>query len=217
MSLYWSPREARVSEGVTSYPGVGADEAIDELHRLVGEITSEWAGVEDQLFRIFVVALAGAFHIDLRPYRAVFFTFSSYEGKMRMTNNAVRARYAENEEILTRWAALRKDLNAFSNLRNEIAHLSPAAIYSTDPAAKANVRLLPPFWKSAFTASDFDKVGYNQSELLQALAPFRGWDPRISLNPPAGDAADSLGYRLERFAMELLPPFVPRPTDPTAT
>ena len=42
----------------TFYPGVGADEEIAKLERLVGKITAYWAQVEDQLFNLFVVVLA---------------------------------------------------------------------------------------------------------------------------------------------------------------
>ena len=90
-----------LATGVTFYPGIGADEATKELNSLVGQITAAWAGVEDGLFEIFVIAIAGTFFVEnIAPYRAVFFTFSAYEGKMRMTNNAMKGRYEGSTEIL---------------------------------------------------------------------------------------------------------------------
>jgi hypothetical protein len=110
------------------YPGVGADEAIAELHNLVGQITATWAGVEDELFHVFVVAIAGTWSVqDVHPYRAVFFEFPSYESKRRMVDSAIKARYGENKEVMGRWKQLRSSLNGFSSLRNEIAHLIPMA------------------------------------------------------------------------------------------
>jgi hypothetical protein len=201
-----------LTNGVTFYLGIGADEAVAELHGLVGEITAKWAGVEDQLFQLFVVALAGTWLVgDIRPYRAVFFTFSSYEGKMRMVHNAMKARYGEDKEIMGEWKELRDRLNGFSELRNEIAHLSPTTKPSTDPTAKANVRLIPPFWKS-FQPAEFDRLGYSIDELWQALAPYWGYHPRIhGLSPPGNGWSYQLGYCLQEFSMKLQPLAVPPP------
>jgi hypothetical protein len=196
-----------VTNGVTFYPGVGADEAIAELHSLVGEITANWASVEDNLCRLFVVAIAGTWLVpDIRPYRAVFFTFSSYEGKMRMVHNAMKARYGENKEVMNGWKELRDCLNGFSDLRNEIVHLVPMAQSSTSPTAKANVRLIPPFWKSAFQEQAFNNLGYSADELWKALRPYWGYHPRIhGLNPPGERLDYQLSYRLEQFAIKLEP------------
>jgi hypothetical protein len=192
--------------GGTFYPGVGTDEATAELYNLVGQITGTWAQVEDGLFNVFVVALAGSLFVsDLRSYRAVFFSFSSYESKMRMTNNAMKSRYGNNEKIKAEWNVLRSALDGFSRLRNEIAHLVPMSKSSTDPTARANVRLVPPFWRSAFQETDFDKLGYSIDELWEALRPYWGYHPRISLNPPSGEEAHQLGYRLQQFAKRLSP------------
>jgi hypothetical protein len=179
-----------VGEGVTFYPGVGAEEAIAELHSLIGQITADWARIEDGLFTVFVLALVGSFPEDqLGPYRAVFFTFSSYEGKMRMVNNAMNARYGGNEKVKAEWRELRKALDDFARLRNEVAHLYPAAKSWTDPTAKANVRLVPPFWRSCSSAYDFDSFGYSVDELWQALPPYWGYHPRISLTHPTARLA----------------------------
>ena len=48
---------------VTFYPGIGADEEIARLERLLGKITAYWAQVEDGLFNLFVVALAGTWAV----------------------------------------------------------------------------------------------------------------------------------------------------------
>jgi hypothetical protein len=162
----------------------------------------------DHLFHVFVVALAGVVS-DLRPYRAVFFTFSSYEAKMRMTNNAMKSRYGKNENIIIEWNVLRRALDGFARLRNEVAHLVPMARSSTDPKAAANVRLVSPFWRSAFQEDDFDKLGYSIDELWEALRPYWGYHPRISLNPPNGEEAHQLAYRLQQFAMRLPPDAAP--------
>jgi hypothetical protein len=202
-----------LTNGNTFYPGIGADEAMAELHGLVGQITSTWAEVEDGLFHIFVIAIAGTFFVgDLRPYRSVFFTFSSYEGKMRMVHNAMNTKYSNDEDVSAEWKELRRALNGFASLRNDIAHLIPKAKTSTDPTAKANVRLVPAFWRSAFQEHDFDKAGYSIDELWQALAPYWGYHPRINLNPPSGEARYQLGYRLQQFAEKLEPS---RPSPPS--
>jgi hypothetical protein len=105
-----------LSTGPTTwYPGVGADEEIAKLERLVGKITAFWAEVEDELFAIFMFAVSGKWWMDamaeVEPYRAVFFTFSSYESKMRMLHNAMRVRFESNEKIWTEWKELRKACN----------------------------------------------------------------------------------------------------------
>jgi hypothetical protein len=203
---------AFLTNETTFHPGIGADEAMAELHGLIGQITSNWAEVEDGLFHLFVTALAGTWSVgDLRPYRSVFFTFNSYEQKMRMLNNAMKARYGDDETpragntasarrlarkgrevkssakkvcadtISTEWKALKKALDDFADLRNTIAHLIPKAKSSTDP------------------------TGYSIDQLRQALAPYWGYHPRISLNPPGGATNHQLSYRLQQFAMKLQP------------
>ncbi len=193
-----------LSNGVTFYPGIGADEEIEKLERLVGKITAYWAQVEDQLFSLFVAAVAGGPPMDhqLGPYRAVFFTFSSYEGKMRMVHNAMKARYAANEELMTEWGELRKRINGFAALRNEIAHLTPMAKGTQDPKATAVVRLVPPFWKG-FPNPDFDKGGYSWAELTTALASFWSFDPSLNIWETSHQM---LGYQLQQFIMKLMPP-----------
>jgi hypothetical protein len=53
-----------------------------ELHSLVGQITASWAHVEDQLFQVFVLAVAGTWLVgDIRPYRAVFLPSVPMRGK----------------------------------------------------------------------------------------------------------------------------------------
>jgi hypothetical protein len=86
----------------TWYPGVGADAAIAALERAVGKFTGYWAQVEDGLFELFVVALVGT-HLTqgLQIYRGIFFTFSSFESKMRLLNNAMRSRFGGNKSIST--------------------------------------------------------------------------------------------------------------------
>jgi hypothetical protein len=196
-----------VSNSTTFYPGVGADDAMRELRELVGQITATWAEVEDQLFHVFVVALAGTFYVqDLKPYRAAFFARGSYENKMRMTNEAMKARYAANTVVIEQWNTLRRAMDGFSSLRNEVAHLIPMAKSSTDRNVKANVRLVPAFWKNAFKRDEFDQTGYSLAELWQALKPYWGSHPRISLEPPAGDEASQLAYRVQHFASTLSPP-----------
>lgn len=197
----------------TLHPGIGSDQKTNELQNLVGQITSTWAGVEDQLFQVFVVALAGTWLVgDVRPYRAVFFTFSSYEGKMRMTHNAMKSRFGENKQTMEQWKVLRTALDGFSGLRNEIAHLIPMAKPITDPNAEANVRLIPAFWKNTLQVKDFSSTGYSVDELWQALKPYWGYHPRIG-PPPPGEEGYQLSYRLQQFANALSPL---RPSPPGA-
>jgi hypothetical protein len=197
-----------LTNGQTFYPGIGADEAIAELHNLVGRITASWAEVEDQLFQVFVIAVAGTWLVgDIRPYRAVFFAVSSYGTKMRLVHDAMKARYGENGEVLSSWKDLKGSLDGFSELRNKIAHLVPMARPSIDPTAKANVRLVPPFWKSSFPERDFDKLGYSVDQLWQALGPYWGYHPRIhGPSPPIEGPSHQLGYRLQEFIKKIQPP-----------
>ncbi len=194
----------------TWYPGIGADEEIARLEHLVGKITAFWAGVEDHLFTVFLAAIAGTPTVHgIRPYRAVFFTFSAYEGKMRMTDNAMKARFGENEKVMLEWIKLKKALDGASKLRNEIAHLVPMAKGTQDQNAKANVRLVPPFWKSISRDLDFDEMGYSWDQLTKALAPFWGFDPSLNIYDTS---QSTLGYRLQEFT-KVLPLIVrhPRP------
>jgi hypothetical protein len=206
-----------LDSGQTFYPGIGADDAIAELHSLVGQITASWADVEDQLFQVFVMAVAGTWLVgDIRPYRAVFFSFNSYEQKMKMVHNAMKARYSDNREIMGSWKELRDSLNGFSKLRNGIAHLIPMAKSSTDPDAKADVRLVEPFWKVSLQERDFNKLGYSVDELWQALRPYWGYHPRIhGLSPPGEGLSYQLGYRLQEFVKRLQSPLaVPSRSSP---
>jgi len=192
-----------VTNGTTSYPGVGVDEAMTELHNLVGQITARWASVEESLFHVFVVALAGTWLAgDFRPYRAVFFAFNSFDTKMRMVDSAMQARFGADENIMADWKEIRKSLRGFAEIRNKVAHTIPIPKGSSDPTARATVRLVPPFWKTVLK-EDFDEAGYSVDELWQALAPYWGYHPRIP-NPPSGPS-DQLGYRVQQFAMQLDP------------
>jgi hypothetical protein len=194
----------------TSYPGIGADAGIDALHRTVGEITAFWAGVEDSLFTTFFVALTGNWAGDIRPYRAAYFAISSAEGKMRMVDSAMKVRFVDDVVILKEWEELRKSFNKAAELRNKIAHLVPMAQGSADPNAKANVRLVPPFWKGAparmQARGDFNKQGFSLDELLYEMAAFWGYRPPIMRT----DVPEPLAYRLQQFSMKLLPP-IPSP------
>ena len=132
----------------------------------------------------------------------MFFTFSSYEAKMRLVHNAMKARYGMDEKTMGEWNELRKSLNDFSELRNEIAHLAPMAKGLKEKEAKAIVRLVPPFWK-AYPQSDFDKGGYSWDELTKALSPFWSFDPSLNI----WDTSHvMLGFRLQQFNLRLLPP-----------
>ncbi len=181
----------------TFYPGVGADAAIADLHRAIGEITSTWADVEDTLFTFFVVGLTGEWLIDLRPYRSAFFALSSFEMKMRMINAAMKTRYSEDESILAAWRNLKRRADVAANDRNQIAHLIPVAFYTADKDAPANVRLVPPFWKSSHQnkgARQFEEIGFS---LEDVRARKKGWD--------------SLSYDLQQLSMKLMPPTRPKP------
>jgi hypothetical protein len=192
-----------LSMEATFYPGIGADEEIAKLERLVGKITGSWAEAEDQLFTIFVFAVAGTWSVrDIEPYRAVFFSFNSYDSKMRMVHNAMRTRFRDDENTKTEWGELRKSMNDFSKLRNKIAHLIPRPKYSSNPNAKAVVRLAPPFWKPT-EEIEFEKTGYSWDELTQALAPFWGFDPSLNI---LDKSHTRLSYRLHQFSKRLQPP-----------
>jgi hypothetical protein len=194
-----------VTKEVTWYPGLGADEEIARLEQLVGKITAQWAEIEDSLFMIFVFAVAGKWAVgDIEPYRAVFYTFSSYENKMRMLHNAMKARFPSDSSAMNEWQELRKSLNDFSKLRNEIAHLIPRAKYSRDQRAKAIVRLAPPFWTPGDPErAEFEQRGYSWDELTKALAPFWGYDPSLNIRTAA---QPRLAYRLYQFQQRLQAP-----------
>jgi hypothetical protein len=118
-----------VSKDVTWYPGIGADDEIARLQRLVGKITAYWAELEDSLFTIFVFALAGTWSIrDVEPYRAVFYTFSSYEGKMRMLHNAMKQRFRNDPETMEEWLKLRNlsMISRRSGMKLLISFLDPS-------------------------------------------------------------------------------------------
>jgi hypothetical protein len=191
------------------YPGVGADEEIAKLERLVGKITASWALVEGALFHLFVIAVAGTWAVgNLLPYRAVFFTFSAYEGKMRMLHNAMKARFNADATVMSEWVELRKRIDGFSQLRNEVAHLFPMVVSSPDPAAKGNVRLMPPVWKGSFREPGSVKT-YSLGELTEALAPFWSYDPSLNI---FDTPRRMIGYELQQFAIKLEPHIPPGPT-----
>ncbi len=57
----------------TFYPGIGADDEMNELKRLVGDFTAYWTQVEDGMFQLFVVAIAGDWLIgDIRDADPLF-------------------------------------------------------------------------------------------------------------------------------------------------
>jgi hypothetical protein len=193
-----------MSGGQVFYPGVGADEAMSELNKLVGQITANWANVEDGLFQVFVLAIAGTGLVqDIRPYRAVFFTFGSYEGKMRMVHNAMKTRFADEANVMGNWMVLRKALNGYAELRNEIAHLIPMAKSFTEPTTPANVRLIPAFWKGLHDGKEFDEAGYSFKEVWKALKPYWGYHPYFDPEPQQGEERYQLAFRLQQFAMGL--------------
>lgn len=188
------------NEPSTWYPGIGSEEATERLHRLVGKITAHWALVEDSLFELFIVALTGKTWVDnFAPYRSVFFSFSSYEGKMKMIDAAMRSRYANDDAKLQKWIIIRKDCNSYSQIRNTVAHPIPTCKSSQDPNAHANVRLIPARWKSDLSISrsnDFDKLGYSESELWDAIANFFGVNEMKPLEPIHNY---QLPYRIHEF------------------
>jgi hypothetical protein len=114
----------------------------------------------------------------------------------------MRARFQNDENTLNQWSKLRKELNDFSGLRNEIAHLIPRPKYSRDQNAVAVVRLVPPFWKPA-PGIEFEERGFSWIELSRALAPFWGFDPSLNI---AETSNQRLSYRLDQFTQNLKAP-----------
>ena len=104
---------------------------------------------------------------------------------------------------------VKKLVDRFSSLRNEVAHLTPVTQSSTDPEAKANVRLVPPFWKGIINEKEYSKIGYSFDELWQKLKDFWGYHPRIKYNLQDGEEIyHQLSYRLAEFTKTLLEPSV---------
>lgn len=172
----------------TFFPGQGADQAIAELHRVVGEATSRWAQIEDSLFVLFVVALSGTWQGDVRPYRAVFFTLRAYEPKMRMINAAMNQRYRDEAPILADWKVLKKRTDAAAKFRNDLSHLSAVVACTTDPNAPAVARLLEPMWKrspSGLTQDPSSSLGLE--DVRRGLGAWEG-----------------LGYGLQQFSTRLV-------------
>lgn len=150
-----------------------AQRKIVEFHELVGKTVSEWAQVEDALFNVFLLALSGSTMTgDLRPYRAAYFASSSFNHRGKMINDAIRVRFKDRPSILDEWRKIRTDVHRFEELRNRIAHLVPTTLPFSDINGKANVRLLPPMWKSFQSAENRENEGFSFEELRRALAPF---------------------------------------------
>ncbi|WP_139234339.1 hypothetical protein [Methylobacterium pseudosasicola] len=186
---------------VTFYPGKGADEKVAELEIMVGKITANWAGVEDGMFEIFYGAITNwDFNADMKTLRALFFTFSSYEQKMRMLHNVIKTKLRDRPEQLNTWIALKKKIDGYSKVRNDIAHLVASCKSSTDPEALANVRLVPPFWKSTNLGhglDDFNEIGYCAEDLWKAISPYWGYHPKTEqyVRPDT-----QLAYQIQEFA-----------------
>ena len=126
-----------------------------------------------------------------------------------MVDSAMKARFKNQTGIIKEWTELKIIVDRFSKLRNEVAHLTPTTQPSTDPEAKANVRLVPPFWKGIINEKDYNKTGYSVDELWQKLKDFWGYHPRIRYDFQAGEKiSHQLSYRLAEFTKTLVEPSV---------
>lgn len=170
------------------------------LKNTVGEITGYWAEIEDQLFFLFVTVLNGTWMVEnLRPYRAVFLSHRSYDGKMRMINGSIKARYTSNETVLEQWKEIKIELDRFSNFRNNVAHL----VVSTVPSktGKTYPKLAAAFWERAFSQFESrEGRSYSLVQLQNEFAEYRGQDRAGHPVRP------QLTYRLQQFAISLQPP-----------
>lgn len=190
-----------ITYSATWYPGRGADSKIAELEQMVGKVVANWAVVEDSMFELFFGAVTNwDIGADIETLRSLFFTFSSYEQKMRMLNNVMKTKLRNDPDRLKIWVHLKKRIDGYSAVRNDIAHLLASCKGSTDPEALANVRLVPPFWKSSnmgHGSDDFDKVGYSIEDLWRAVSPYWGHHPRTE---PYEKSDTQLAYQVQQFA-----------------
>lgn len=106
----------------------------------------------------------------------------------------------DDSEVIGRWTDLRRPLDGFSKVRNNLAHLVPMAQGSTDPGRPANARLVPPFWKRSHQQKGdyaFDRTGFSEEEVWKEIAPYWGYHPRTE---PYARPDEQLSYKIQNFA-----------------
>lgn len=141
-----------------------------EMYCAIGEATTAWAAVEDQLANIFAYFVAG----DGRSLtaKAAFHAAINFNTKLAMTDDGAELKLALDNESLKKWRTLSSRASRKAKNRNEIVHFALATSVSL-PDGQRKIHLSPSLQNPAPRVSGKPVRELVAKDILQRAGAFR--------------------------------------------
>ena len=127
------------------------DDTGDSLFAAVGKALSNWEHLENQLAFLFTVFVGGKVTRDLpAPAVRAYGTVMSFKGRAAMLQAAAKAYFLSRPDLghAEQWSDMVKQLEGFSERRNDIAHGSVECSFDLDSEKKLGFFLMPGLYVS---------------------------------------------------------------------
>jgi hypothetical protein len=125
------------------------NEETTEFYRLLGLCIAQWSHVEDALFTNFRIAISEAWQSSNMPAQAAFYAIQSPEGKIRMTDSAVKFRLLmgmsdskddQRRKFVALWDKICANANQKRKRRNLLAHFQVLNHHNNVPGKRVQLR-----------------------------------------------------------------------------
>src|SRR5262249_25531580 len=119
-----------------------------QFYRLLGLCIAQWSHVEDALFTNFWIAISEKWESNI-PAQAAFYAIQSPEGKIRMTDSAVKFRLLmgmsdslddRRRKFVALWDKICANANQKRNRRNLLAHFQVLTHHDNIPGKRVQLR-----------------------------------------------------------------------------
>lgn len=172
------------------------NEETTEFYRVLGLCIAQWSHVEDALFTNFWIAISEKWESNI-PAQAAFYAIQSPEGKIRMTDSAVKFRLLmgmsdskddRRRKFVALWDKICANANQKRNQRNLLAHFQVLTHHDNIPGKRVQLRaplfnpnvLLQPrqrYWHCAeleATRNSFGKLWHDLEAFSEGFAELLG-------------------------------------------
>lgn len=174
-----------------------SEPTVDDFLKVVGTILTEWGQVEFAHAILFQIAACGVFANT--ALLGAYWSVTSFEGRQKMVDAALRDAFHDHEEYLATWNNLNNRLIAKNRVRNKIAHGS--VIPFNRPDGVVEISLIPFFYSRMREHIDGNtlKKGMVISDLNAIAESFRAM------------SADLYNFQNRYFEEQILPRATTRP------
>jgi hypothetical protein len=151
------------------------DATPEPLYTAVGKALSNWEKIENQLANLFA-SFVGA-QIKWRPAPAVraYGTIVSFKSRAAMLDAAAKAYFHSRPKLGVddRWRDLLRELEGFSDRRNDIAHGIVEALYRQENESKIEYFLMPGLYVSKkYPTDEPPAYWFTSAQVLQLAEQF---------------------------------------------